>query len=314
MENSIYILDNPRADEIIPFKNVKPKLYGESTTTRTFEAGKIRVNGKKQSDEKVYKHGETWFIVKGCIDLRGIAGDEKYRVNENAIIKFDEGVKARIYFHEGTAVKQIYTDINYRNRVGTNIKINYIILKTILKLLKKYEWFTGSEGLIAAAVFEGAEYGDLYKNYNTCNEVDNQIIKASEQLDISKAVLFGEQRILLGLKHPDIEKNRKRMSERENRPLNIDEYTTELMDNSGITVSEVAEDPSNYVHYCDIGEDDVFPDLEAIIAYIISDIKFKRNEKTAIRLSSKYRILERLKYGMALKSTIEKIIDARQEN
>ena len=140
MANSITIIDEPSQKDIQAFNNAKPKVYYSSTTTRTFT------------------HGESWFLQSGSLDLMGISGNEKYRVEATGIIKFDEGVKVRIYFICKTEVKKIYTDKNYSNAIGTNVKINYMIMETILRLLKKFDKATESQSFIKRSVLKGKKW------------------------------------------------------------------------------------------------------------------------------------------------------------
>lgn len=153
-----------------------------------------------------FKFAEKWFIVDGSINF----ADTKDRTATTGdVITFPKNsIINEVKFSQNCRVKQYIDDKDERDRLSGNIRVNWLIIRTILEVMGNYDDFiafpTNTQWL-----FDCAEEGNLYEftspdadiTNRAWNIVDDIIKGFVEKSGIKDTVWYGERRLQTGLKY-----------------------------------------------------------------------------------------------------------------
>jgi len=107
-----------------------------------------------------------------------------------------------MHFGGETFIKQYIDDEEERNKISTNIKINYLIIKTILDLSGLYKDFISVPyDSKTNWLFESAAEGNLYAYTDEWEIIDMVIQNFVDRTGISENVWYGKRRLKTGLKY-----------------------------------------------------------------------------------------------------------------
>lgn len=229
-----------------------------------------------------------WLIVSGEAEIICDSRTEKMICKPNDIIYFhktsleNEPTKfktVRINVPGKLVVKRTIADQNELLKRKTNIMINYLLIMTVLKVLKKYKTFTESGFYFSNDIFLGALKGDIYYYFDTCEEADKQLSKIDKATGIPMDIWLGKKRLKTGMRLNTLSPD----DIRRYRIKTIDDYKRELAldDENGIDLRTVELDPLGFMY---------FKKTEIYQNYIneSSDIEGKYDLKSLITICALY--------------------------
>lgn len=148
-----------------------------------------------------FKVPEKWYIESGNISFTDECTNNTMTAKMGNIIVLPKDSKfSKAHFSEDTTVQKYIDDADERNRISTNIKINYLIIKTILEVSSLYDDFVSVPYKGLNFFFEGTEEGNLYKYTNNWQTIDTVIQNFADRTGISENVWYGEKRLRTGLR------------------------------------------------------------------------------------------------------------------
>lgn len=146
---------------------------------------------------------EMWYIVEG--ELSFIEDSTKQTMTASAgdvILLPAKSIVTNMRFTQPTYIKQYIDDKDERTRISTNIRINYLIIQTILEIINQFDDFTSVPfDSKTDWIFECAKEGNLYKLTDDWHIVDLVIQNFSERTDISENVWYGKKRLNTGFRY-----------------------------------------------------------------------------------------------------------------
>lgn len=144
---------------------------------------------------------EKWYIADGEVSFTDDLTSQSFIARTGDVIILPQNSAfAKMQFTQPTYIKQYIDDVGERNRIGSNIKVNYLIIQTILEIIDQFEDFT-SVPYETDWLFEIAKEGNLYKLTDDWHIVDMVIQNFVDRTGISENVWYGKRRLKTGLRY-----------------------------------------------------------------------------------------------------------------
>lgn len=151
--------------------------------------------------KRVFDIAEKWYIEEGEVSLVDELTSKSLTGKTGDVLVLPENSAfSNMRFTQPTYVKQYIDNANERTRISTNIRINYLIIQTILDSIDQFEDFTSVPNQ-TDWLFECAKEGNLYKFTDDWHIVDMVIQNFVERTDISENVWYGKKRLKTGFRY-----------------------------------------------------------------------------------------------------------------
>lgn len=151
--------------------------------------------------KRVFDIAEKWYIEEGEVSLIDELTSKSLTGKTGDVLVLPENSAfSNMRFNQPTYVKQYVDDEDERTRISTNIRINYLIIQTILEIINQFEDFTSVPNQ-TDWLFECAKEGDLYKFTDDWHIVDMVLQNFVERTDISENVWYGKKRLNTGFRY-----------------------------------------------------------------------------------------------------------------
>jgi hypothetical protein len=244
---------------MIPIEILLPRDYNIEKVKQKFNKAPSRAydNGGPPLARE-FKFAEQWYVESGKAEFIDKSNGRKMTATTGEIIKLPKnsaffGMRYSVDFK----VKQYLDDKTEREKRSTNIKINYLIIQTILEITDLFEDFTSPVPHDTGWLFKCARQGDLYQYIDSWKMVDDVIQNLVERTGILENVWYGKRRIKTGLKfeQPNWDKT--------NSIDYIDLYDPNIKNEDSL-YKDIMEDPLDLRTYFDFKEDKNFDYVELV--------------------------------------------------
>lgn len=154
--------------------------------------------------KRVFDIAEKWLIVDGEVSFKDELTSKSLTGKTGDVLVLPENSAfSNMRFTQPTYVKQYIDNANERTRISTNIRINYLIIQTILEICNQFEDFISVPFDNLDLLFKSAKEGSLYEyavdyDWHTIDEIIQNFVGRTE---INENVWYGKTRLKTGLKY-----------------------------------------------------------------------------------------------------------------